>query len=320
MILFTERAATVAPAPRARRAVAILAAKARAVRGRLLFSLAMLTVTALDAAGTEGVAPLSYDKRPETRAFIAELVAEHGSRAATSRLFAQALPAANRRGDVAPILAAEWYEYAPQFLSRERIDGGLGSGGPMRQHARAQVEFGSPVEVIFAIIGVETFYGRNPGSYRVFDALTTLAFDYPRRSDFFRNELRQFLLLARDQGISPLVPKGSYAGASGLPQFMPGSIRAYALDYDGDGRIDLSAEPADAIGSVANYLARHDWQPGAPVLAQARVDPAASERLRKLDGGSASGGHDAWARDGVDADACRPTRVPTRRLVDAGGS
>jgi membrane-bound lytic murein transglycosylase B len=170
--------------------------------------------------------------------------------------------------------------------------------------ARAQSEFGVPAEVIVAIIGVETFYGRNTGSYRVFDALTTLAFDYPRRGDFFRNELKQFLLLTRDQKISPLLPKGSYAGASGLPQFMPGSIRTYAVDYDGDGRIDLSDEPADAIGSVGNYLARHDWRPGAPVLAVARIDPSASEVvLRTLDGGvSERRPLDAWARDGVAAD------------------
>lgn len=266
----------------------------------------MLVATALDAA-TSG-APLRYDQRPETRAFIAELVAEHGfARRELVHLFAHAryqprIVAAMSRPVLSP---PKWYEYAPQFLNRERIDGGLEFWRANEEAlARAQAEFGVPAEVIVAIIGVETFYGRNTGSYRVFDALTTLAFDYPRRSDFFRNELRQFLLLAREQGISPLVPKGSYAGATGLPQFMPGSVRAYAVDYDGDGRIDLSAEPADAIGSVGNYLARHDWQPGAPVLAQARVDPAGSEAvLRKLDGGvSERRPLDAWTRDGVGAD------------------
>ncbi len=110
----------------------------------------------------------------------------------------------------------KWYEYAPQFLSRERIDGGLEFWQANEATlARAQSEFGVPAEMIVAIIGVETFYGRNTGSYRVFDALTTLAFDYPRRANFSANELKQFLLLARDQGISPLVPKGSYAGAIG---------------------------------------------------------------------------------------------------------
>lgn len=312
MILFPERAGNNARALRARRAIARLAATARRALRCLLTSLASLAIvaaTAPVAAAAGGIAPLRYDQRAETRAFIAELVAEHGfARRDLAHLFAHAryqprIVAAMSRPVLSP---PKWYEYAPQFLSRERIDGGLEF---WRANAatltRAQREFGVPAEVIVAIIGVETFYGRNTGGYRVFDALTTLAFDYPRRSDFFRNELKQFLLLARDQHISPLLPRGSYAGASGLPQFMPGSVRAYAVDYDGDGRIDLSDEPADAIGSVGNYLARHDWQPGAPVLTAARVDPSASEAvLRKLDGGvSERRPLDAWARDGVGADA-----------------
>jgi membrane-bound lytic murein transglycosylase B len=308
MILFYERAGTATRTPRARRAIARFATASRGACPGLLFSLAMLVATALDAPAAEAVAPLRYDQRPETRAFIAELVAEHGfARRDLAHLFAHAryqprIVAAMSRPMLSP---PKWYEYAPQFLSRERVDGGLEFWrANAATLARAQSEFGVPAEVIVAIIGVETFYGRNTGGYRVFDALTTLAFDYPRRSDFFRNELKQFLLLAREQGISPLVPRGSYAGASGLPQFMPGSVRAYAVDYDGDGRIDLSAEPADAIGSVGNYLARHDWQPGAPVLAAARVDPTASEAvLRTLDGGvSERRSLDAWARDGVGAD------------------
>jgi membrane-bound lytic murein transglycosylase B len=309
MILFPERAGTAARSPPAWRAIARFATMSRGTRRCLLFSLAMLVATALDAVAADGGAPPRYDRRPETRAFIAELATEHGfTRRELAHLFAHAryqprIVAAMSRPMLSP---PKWYEYAPQFLRRERIDGGLEFWQANEATlARAQSEFGVPAEVIVAIIGVETFYGRNTGSYRVFDALTTLAFDYPRRGDFFRNELKQFLLLARDQNISPLVPRGSYAGASGLPQFMPGSVRAYAVDYDGDGRIDLSADPADAIGSVANYLARHDWQPGAPVLAQARIDPTASEAvLRKLDGGvSERRTLDAWARDGVGADA-----------------
>jgi len=309
MNLLPERAGTSARAPRAQRAVASLVATAgRALRCSLL-ALAVLAGAVPVAAAAEAIAPLRYDQRPETRAFIAELAAEHGfARRSLAHLFAHAryqprIVAAMSRPVLSP---PKWYEYAPQFLSRERIEGGLEFWrANAATLARAQSEFGVPAEVIVAIIGVETFYGRNTGGYRVFDALTTLAFDYPRRSDFFRNELKQFLLLAREQNISPLMPKGSYAGASGLPQFMPGSIRAYAVDYDGDGRIDLSGEPADAIGSVGNYLARHDWQPGAPVLTAARIDPSASEAvLGKLDGGvSERRPLDAWARDGVGADA-----------------
>lgn len=312
MILFPQRAGTNARTPRAREVIVRLAAIVRRdflCLPILVASLAILVTTAPVAAAAEAIAPLRYDQRPEARAFIAELVAEHGfARRNLIHLFAHAryqprIVAAMSRPVLSP---PKWYEYAPQFLSRERIDGGLEFWrANAATLARAQSEFGVPAEVIVAIIGVETFYGRNTGSYRVFDALTTLAFDYPRRSDFFRNELKQFLLLARDQKISPLLPRGSYAGASGLPQFMPGSVRAYAVDYDGDGRIDLSDEAADAIGSVGNYLARHDWQPGAPVLTAARVDASASETvLRTLDGGlSERRLLDAWARDGVGADA-----------------
>jgi len=278
-----------------------LATALRSARRSLRMSLAALVATGLVAATAEAAAPLRYDQRPETRAFIAELVADHAfGRRELGRLFAHAryqprIVAAMSRPVLEP---PKWYEYAPQFLSGERVDGGLEFWrANAATLARAQSQFGVPAEVIVAIIGVETFYGRNTGGYRVLDALTTLAFDYPRRGDFFKNELKEFLLLARDQGISPLEPKGSYAGASGLPQFMPGSVRAY-------GRIDLSADPADAIGSVGNFLARHDWQPGAPVLSQARVDPAASEAvLRTLDGGlSERRPLEAWARDGVSAD------------------
>jgi membrane-bound lytic murein transglycosylase B len=202
-----------------------------------------------------------------------------------------------------PLLAPpKWHEYAPQFLSDARVEAGVAF---WRENAvvlaRAQEEFGVPAEVIVAIIGVETFYGRNTGSYRVFDALVTLAFDYPRRADFFAAELRQFLLLMREQGESPLLPKGSYAGALGLPQFMPGSIRAYAVDYDGDGYIDLASDTADAVGSVANFLARHGWQPGQPVMEPVRIEAETQDAiLRTFEGGMAERRSImAWVRDGV---------------------
>ena len=268
--------------------------------------LALAAILALGAvAPAESAAPLRYDQRPEARAFMAELADEHAfGRQELARLFAQAryqpriVEAMSR-----PVLAPpKWYEYAPQFLSAERVDAGLEFWRSNEATlARAQRDFGVPAEVIVAIIGVETYYGRNSGSYRVFDALTTLAFDYPRRADFFRNELKEFLLLTRDQGISPLAPRGSYAGAYGLPQFMPGSVRAYAVDYDGDGVIDLATDAADAIGSVGNFLARHDWKPGGPVLEPAQIDPVATDAvLRALDGGvSERRPRDAWMRDGV---------------------
>ena len=129
---------------------------------------------------------------------------------------------------------------------------------------QAQREFGVPEELIVATIGIETSYGRMTGSIKVLDALTTLAFDYPPRAEFFRGELEQFLLLAREDKIDAANTRGSYAGAIGLPQFLPSSYRKYAIDFDGDGRRDLLGSRADAIGSVANYYRAFGWETGEP--------------------------------------------------------
>ena len=140
-----------------------------------------------------------------------------------------------------------------------------------------------PEEIILAIIGVETIYGRNMGSYRVVDALVTLGFDYPPRSEYFRSELENYLLHARDTGIDVFSVKGSYAGAIGIPQFMPGSLRRFALDYDGDGQANLVASPVDAIGSVANFLKDHGWERGGAIAVAVRVE---GEAFRKFVDGS----------------------------------
>jgi membrane-bound lytic murein transglycosylase B len=249
--------------------------------------------------------PAGYAARPDVRAFVAEMAAEHGfDRAALARTLGQAR---YQRAIVAamdrPLLEPpKWHAYARSFLAPERVAAGVKywSAHP-DDLARAEERYGVPAEIVVAILGIETYYGRNAGNYRVLDALATLAFDYPRRAAFFRGELKQFLLLARELGMSPLAAKGSFAGAMGVPQFMPGSYRNYAVDFDGNGRPDLWQSPADIVGSVANYLARHDWQPGGPVLLPAAI--AAETRdaaLRKLDGGlSERRAADAWAADGV---------------------
>jgi len=133
--------------------------------------------------------------------------------------------------------------------------------------------------VILGILGVETRYGQNTGSFRAIDALATIAFDGARRQEYFRDELEQLLLLAREKGVDPLAIKGSYAGAVGLPQFMPSSYRRYALDYDGDGVIDLRGSAADAIGSVANYIRAFGWIPGEPPKAPVRLLPGSEAEL-----------------------------------------
>ena len=136
--------------------------------------------------------------------------------------------------------------------------------------SQAEQRYGVPAEIIVAIIGVETFYGKRSGGYPVLDALTTLGFDYPPRAAFFRKELEQFLLMSREERFDPRTLKGSYAGAMGMPQFISSSFRSYAVDFDGDGRRDLWGSTADAIGSVANYFSRHGWRSGAPVISRAR--------------------------------------------------
>ena len=247
----------------------------------------------------------SYVERPEVRAFIDEMTAESGfDRGRLRRIFASAhyqpqIVAAMQRPLLEP---PKWYEYAPQFLSPRRVDAGVAF---WREHEatldRAARQFGVPPEIVVAIIGVETFYGRNTGRHRVIDALATLAFDYPRRATFFRGELKSFLLLSRDAGISPTEAKGSFAGAIGLPQFMPGSYRNFAVDFDNDGRVDLWGSADDAIGSVANFLLRHDWQRDQPVLLPALIDVEHREAvLRRLDGGmSERRALEAWNADGV---------------------
>ena len=171
-----------------------------------------------------------------------------------------------------------WYDYRKIFLTDKRAREGVAFAQQNAETlAKVSDQTGVPASVITAIIGVETFYGRITGSYRVIDALATLAFDYPKRSPFFTRELQNFLVLAYESGKDPLALKGSYAGAMGYGQFMPSSYRAYAVDYDGDGVADIWTNADDAIASVANYFLRHGWEPGAPVIVPANYDGDSSE-------------------------------------------
>ena len=168
--------------------------------------------------------------------------------------------------------AKDWGAYRARFIGPMRLQAGARFW--LRHRAtleKAEREFGVPASIIVGIIGVETLYGQNTGNFRVLDALGTLAFHFPQahpraaeRQAFFRGELEQFLLLTSRSGANPLAVRGSYAGALGLPQFMPSSWAKFAVDYDGDGRIDLFTSPADAIGSVANYFKAFQWRPGMP--------------------------------------------------------
>jgi membrane-bound lytic murein transglycosylase B len=171
-----------------------------------------------------------------------------------------------------PSTSRPWHQYAPVYLNPERIAGGVRFWG---QHAavlaQAAARFAMDEAHIVATIGVETQYGRVTGTFRVLDALYTLAFAYPRRAAFFREELEQFLLLVRDGQLDWRTVRGSYAGAMGIPQFLPSSLKRYGVDFDEDGRIDFWRSPADAVGSVANYYRAFGWQNGQPVVLRASV-------------------------------------------------
>ncbi|MEL7186492.1 MAG: lytic murein transglycosylase B [Pseudomonadota bacterium] len=168
-----------------------------------------------------------------------------------------------------------WGDYRKIFITKERINAGVKFWRENREMLeRIELETGVPVEMVVGIIGVETYYGRITGNDRVIDALATLAFEYPRRAKFFRQQLVEYLILAREEEINPLEPKGSYAGAMGRPQFMPSSFRAYAVDATGDGKRDIWNNWADVAGSISNYFVEHGWKAGQEVTAQATLGSA----------------------------------------------
>lgn len=212
----------------------------------------------------------NYGQRADVKQFINEMVYKHGF----DRTYLEAqFAAAERLDNVLESIAkpAEkvltWKQYRPIFVTSKRSEKGkkfIAEYDAVLQ--RAEKEYGVPVEIIAAIIGVESYYGKHTGKYTVFDSLTTLGFDYPPRSAFFKSELKQFLLLSKEENISIEKMTGSYAGAMGMPQFISSSYRNYAVDFDGDGKRDLWNSIADVIGSVANYFSQHGWQAGAAVV------------------------------------------------------
>jgi membrane-bound lytic murein transglycosylase B len=181
-----------------------------------------------------------------------------------------------------PAEGKPWHQYRPIFLTGKRIKGGVEFWKKNRELiASASKEFGVDEEVIVAIIGVETSYGGNTGGYRTIDALVTLGFYYPQnlssdRSPFFTKELMHYIQLTDEENLPANEISGSYAGAMGMGQFMPSSYREYAVDFDGDGKRDLWQSTPDVVGSVANYLHRHGWQPGKPVVRRARASQNAA--------------------------------------------
>ncbi len=230
----------------------------------------------------------AYDGgRADVQAFVAEMAERHGfDAAALGGVLAQA---ESRPSIIAAMTrpaekTMTWYDYRARFITEQRVTRGVETSRANAEALQKAAGSGVPPAVLLAIVGVETFYGENTGRHRVIDALATLAFDYPPRSRFFRGELEQFLLMAREESLDPLAPLGSYAGAMGMPQFMPSSFRAYAVDGDADGRRDLWGDWADVFASVGNYLKLHGWREGEPVMtvadaAGANLDGLAADRL-----------------------------------------
>lgn len=253
--------------------------------------LAALLASPTTLVATENSAP-DYRAHPDFAAFAARLE-QHGY---TADELAEVFSGVMRQDRIIELISRpaeskDWHEYEPIFMTAARIHGGAEF---RREHAdvlaRAEREFGVDKETIVAIIGVETFYGRITGSWRVIDALSTLGFDYAPRSRFFIKELEHFLLLTREETIDPQSVTGSYAGAMGGGQFMPSSYREYAVDFDKDGQRDLWNSWDDVIGSVAAYLSRHGWKHGEPValpaaLPENRTSPLQQQGMQKFSAG-----------------------------------
>jgi membrane-bound lytic murein transglycosylase B len=263
------------PAPKARKALAVAAAVA--------------AVSAIDYTGE----PVNFGEWQAVSGFIDEMVVKHGfDRAELEAQMRQVRfveSAVQLVKPAPPGKPKNWQAYSQRFIEPIRINAGLRFWNENEAAlARAEATYGVPAEILVGIIGVETIYGRDTGRFRVLDTLTTLAFAYPdapnkaARSAFFRSELEHTLLLARAEKIDPFTLLGSFAGAVGMPQFMPGNILKYGVDFDGDGHIDLRGSATDAIGSVANFLIEHGWKPSDPGPAAMPVDVAAHRAWEPL--------------------------------------
>lgn len=253
--------------------------------------------------------------RSAQREFILRMSERHGFEPlALERLLAKAeysAAAIRLSAPTPPSMTPSWNAYRARFIEPIRLRHGVAF---WRANAaalsRAENQWGVPAEVIASIIGVETIYGRNTGDFRILDVLMTLAFEDGRRPDLYRDELEAFLLWTREAGIDPLEPRGSYAGAIGLPQFMPSSIRRWAVDFDGNGRIDLRSSAVDAIGSVANFLAGHGWERGASASWPARLGSNADLTTLTKDGIELKFLPAQLAALGVESDPSLPPDAP----------
>jgi membrane-bound lytic murein transglycosylase B len=254
--------------------------------GQLVLAAALLVLLVLPrSVPAQTSLAQSHKLKPEVRKFIAHMVRSHGFDAHALRaLFANAQPNQDvLRAISVPATSRPWYQFKPLCVDDMQIADGVrfwnDNATPLQ---RARRDFGVPEEIVVAVIGIESRYGRHAGGFRVIDSLYTLAFEWPSRADYFRGELEQFLVLAREQGWDAAFVQGSFAGALGWPQFMPSSYRRFALDYSGDGKIDLWGDMADIVGSVASYLQQSGWRDGQPIAAPAQLDSVDPKPLLQL--------------------------------------
>lgn len=242
------------------------------LRQNILFSFSVASLFLSTFALAEE--PRPFEEKDQIEAFITEMVSEHkfdkvelGSLFTEARLHQNIIDAISRPAESKP-----WYDYRPIFVNRERVRGGVMF---WEEHAKivddVVATYQVAPEVLIAIVGVETRYGKHKGNYPIIDSLSTLAFAYPPRAKFFRSELKHYLLMTREEKFDPLSLKGSYAGAMGMPQFISSSFRSYAVDFDKDGKRDLWDNVADVLGSIGNYFKRHGWKTGEPVAHKVEV-------------------------------------------------
>jgi membrane-bound lytic murein transglycosylase B len=281
---------------------------------QLLALIAALTALVPASADPALMKTAGFDlSRPEIRQFVDEVAAR--DQLSRKHLYAM-LAKAEPQPKIIELMSkpaervSPWWEYRERFLTQKRIDEGVQFWLEHREMLeRLAAQHGVPPEYLVAIVGVETFYGRITGRFRVLDALATLAFDYPQRAPFFRGELEEFLLLAREEDVDPLKTVGSYAGAMGAPQFMPSSYRKYAIDGGTDNKRNLWKDWDDVIASVANYFRKNGWQTGGPVLVDAKLDPDPTFQIdtRSLDLNRTL---ESLSAQGVQTDAPLPMDTP----------
>ena len=250
----------------------------RSIKNWQLLTITLACFSLLQANVVQAKTKFDYSQRQEVKQFIDEMVEDHEfDRAYLTNKFANSFRLENILESISKPAEKKltWKRYRPIFVTDKRSKKGVEFIKKYRAILeRAEKQYGVPVEIIAAIIGVETYYGKHTGKYTVFDSLATLGFDYPPRGKFFKSELKQFLLLSKEENISVDNMTGSYAGAMGMPQFISSSYRRFAVDFDGDGKRDLWNSIPDVIGSVANYFSVHGWKQGEGVVFPATVADA----------------------------------------------